>query len=84
MAREFPNFVESIEWERISFPNFRITLEEPFKFNREMCGDVLEGSTETLASFMRAVRQLDREDDLVVQVPTDDHEKEKVEGGGDL
>ncbi len=84
VAREFPNFVESIEWERISFPNFRITLEEPFKFNREMCGDVLEESTETLASFMRAIRQLDRENDLVVQVPTDDHEKEKVEGGGDL
>jgi hypothetical protein len=33
---------------------------------------------------MRAIRQLDRENDLVVQVPTDDHEKEKVEGGGDL
>lgn len=60
VAREFPLYVESIGWGRIKFPNAVIMLEEPFKFNREQCGGLLEEATSTFAEFIRAIHKIER------------------------
>lgn len=73
-AREFPFLLNSVEWERINFHSASINLEEPFKFNKAMCGEVLEASTENLASFLQAVMQIEVSGESVVHVPSEDHE----------
>ncbi|MFB0557950.1 MAG: proteasome accessory factor PafA2 family protein, partial [Candidatus Bathyarchaeia archaeon] len=75
VAREFPFLVESIEWERITFPGFTINLMEPFIYNREMCGDLLEESTVNLDAFRRAISRLDQEVYPFTHKPTEDHER---------
>ena len=75
VAREFPFMAKRIEWERITFPNEKILLYEPFGFNREMCGDSLEEATTNLDSFMNAVSRLRPDGDHIVQTPVDDHEQ---------
>jgi len=62
VAREFPFMAERIEWERITFPNATIQLDEPFAFSKEACGEKLEEATANLSTFLHAVNQLrDRE-----------------------
>jgi hypothetical protein len=75
VAREFPLLVESIEWERITFPSATIQLEEPFKFNREMCGNLLEKSVENFDTFRRAISSIDRAGSAVKPAPIEDHER---------
>jgi len=60
VAREFPLYVESIGWGKIRFPNTMILLEEPFKFNKEQCGDQLERSIDTFDSFIRAIHKIEK------------------------
>lgn len=78
VAREFPGLVEAIEWERIKFHNAIIRLEDPFKFNKHVSGDVLEKSTRTFMDFTQALDKLNREGDHLMWKPTEDHEKEGV------
>jgi hypothetical protein len=73
-AREFPFLLNSVEWEIINFHSASINLEEPFKFNKTMCGEVLEASTENLASFLQAVAQIEVHGESVLHVPSKDHE----------
>ena len=75
VAREFPFLVESIEWERVTFPSGAIRLDEPFSFNKAMCGDRLEKATENFAAFREAVQRIDREGSPMIYAPVDDHEK---------
>jgi len=83
VAREFPFLVESIEWEGVTFPSATIRLDEPFKFNREMCGDLLENSVENFYAFRQAVARID-EGAAIMPTPVDDHERlEEDEIGGD-
>ena len=77
VAREFPNLVESIEWERIRLYNIAINLGEPFRFNRAMCGDRLEEATRTFTTFTTALREIEKSEDLVIYAPSLDHEKEE-------
>ena len=74
VAREFPFMVERIEWERITFPNATILLDEPFAFSKEACGDSLEEATTNLPTFLHAVNQLSPKGDRIVRAPVDDHE----------
>jgi len=83
VAREFPFMAEQIEWERISLPSVKINLDEPFMFNKEMCGDILENATTNLASFLHAVNKLTSEA-RIIRAPTDDHELREEEGGVNL
>jgi len=75
VAREFPFLVESIEWESINLYRASIRLDEPFRFNKTMCGDALETATGTFNEFTQALDRLNREGDHMVYTPTDDHEK---------
>jgi hypothetical protein len=75
VAREFPYLVESIEWESINLYRASIRLDEPFRFNKTMCGDALETATGTFNEFTQALDRLNREGDHMVYTPTDDHEK---------
>ena len=79
VAREFPFLVNSIEWERITFHSATIHLDEPFTFNREMCGDALEEATQNFASFTQAISRLSQEGAPIVYSPTDDHERHDEE-----
>jgi hypothetical protein len=72
VAREFPFMVKQIEWERITFPYAQILLNEPFGFNREMCGDSLEEATANLDSFMNAVSKLRSEGGHIVPTPVEE------------
>jgi hypothetical protein len=81
VAREFPFMVERIEWERITFPNATILLDEPFAFSKEACGDTLEEATTNLSTFLHAVNQLSPKGDRIVRAPVDDHELRDREGG---
>jgi hypothetical protein len=75
VAREFPFMAERIEWERITFPNSKILLDDPFGFNREACGDALEEATTNLASFLNTVSRLSLEGGRIIRTPVDDHER---------
>jgi len=79
VAREFPFLVESIEWESINLYRASIRLDEPFRFNKTMCGDALETSTSTFNEFTQALDRLNREGGHMVYTPTDDHEKRDTE-----
>jgi hypothetical protein len=79
VAREFPFLVESIEWESINLYRASIRLDEPFIFNKEMCGDALETATGTFNEFTVALDRLNREGGHMVYTPTDDHEKRDTE-----
>jgi hypothetical protein len=79
VAREFPFLVESIEWERINLYKASIQLDEPFRFNKMMCGDTLETATGTFHEFTQALDRLNREGGHMVYTPTDDHEKRYTE-----
>jgi proteasome accessory factor A len=81
VAREFPFMVERIEWERITFPNATILLDEPFNFSKEACGEGLEEATTNLSTFLHAVNQLSPKGDRIVRAPVDDHELRDREGG---
>jgi hypothetical protein len=69
--------VKSIEWERINFYNATINLEEPFMFNKWMCGDILESASETFNTFTHALAKIS-EKSQIVYAPIDDYEKEEV------
>jgi proteasome accessory factor A len=79
VAREFPFLVESIEWERINLYRASIRLDEPFRFNKKMCGDALETATGTFHEFTQALDRLNREGGHLVYTSTDDHEKRDTE-----
>jgi len=79
VAREFPFLVESIEWESINLYRASIRLDEPFMFNKTMCGDALETATGTFNEFTQALDRLNREGGHMVYTPTDDHEKRDAE-----
>ena len=79
VAREFPFLVESIEWESINLYRASIRLDEPFRFNKTMCGDALEKATGTFNEFTQALDRLNREGGHMVYTPTDDHEKRDTE-----
>jgi hypothetical protein len=79
MVKEFQGLLDSIEWESINLFNSRISLDEPFIFNKAMCGDLLEGSTGTFADFSSALDKLNREKQYISYTPSYDHEKEEVE-----
>jgi proteasome accessory factor A len=81
VAREFPYMVERIEWERITFPNATILLDEPFSFSKEACGETLEEATTNLSTFLHAVNQLSPKEDRLIRAPVDDHELRDREGG---
>ena len=81
VAREFPFMVERIAWERITFPNATILLDEPFSFSKEACGDTLEEATTNLSTFLYAVNRLTRQGDKIIRVPADDHEMRDRDGG---
>jgi hypothetical protein len=81
VAREFPFMVERIEWERITFPNATILLDEPFAFSKEVCGDTLEEATVNLSTFLHAVNRLSPKEDKLIRAPADDHELRDREGG---
>ena len=74
IAREFPYMTQRIEWERITMHNSVISLDEPLSFNKEICGDTLESATTNLVTFLHAINSLDKERELVVRTPLDDHE----------
>lgn len=78
VAREFPGLLESIEWERINFYNVSIDLNEPFRFNREMCGDKLEKATGSFMEFSRALSEVSENMNYVSYAPIDDYEAEEV------
>jgi hypothetical protein len=78
-VREFQGLLNSVEWESINFHNFRIRLDEPFIFNKEMCGDVLEKATRTFAEFTVALDKLNHEKQNIIYAPSDDHEKRDME-----
>jgi proteasome accessory factor A len=71
-AREFPFLANSIKWESVNLYNASIRLDDPFMFNKEMCGDILEKSTGTLDSFMQAIYQIDSEGKSILYDPVDD------------
>lgn len=79
VAREFPFLVDSIEWENINLYRASIRLDEPFIFNKMMCGDALETATGTFHEFTQALDKLNREGGHMVYTPTDDHEKRDME-----
>jgi proteasome accessory factor A len=81
VAREFPFMVERIEWERITFPNAIILLDEPFSFSKELCGEHLEEATTNFSTFLHAVNKLSPKEDRIVRAPVDDHELRDREGG---
>lgn len=72
--REFPGLLDSVEWESINFHNARIKLDEPFMFNKQMCGDLLEKSTTTFTEFTVALDRLNREKQSIQYAPSVDHE----------
>ena len=72
VLREFPGLLKSIEWESINFQNFKIKLDEPFMYSKEMCGDVLEKATGTFSEFSKALNSLDREKAQLLYAPQDD------------
>ncbi|MCW4049747.1 MAG: proteasome accessory factor PafA2 family protein [Candidatus Bathyarchaeota archaeon] len=78
-AREFPGLLKSIEWESINFHNASIRLDEPFIFNKQMCGDVLEKATGTFTEFTKALDKLNQRGDHMMYAPSDDHEKHDTE-----
>jgi len=78
-VREFQGLLESIEWESINFHNSKIRLDEPFQFNKEMCGDLLEKSTNTFTEFTVALDRLNRERQNIQYAPSIDHEKQDEE-----
>ena len=65
-----------MEWESINFYNAKIRLDEPFLFNKKMCGDLLEKSTNTFTEFTVALDKLNRDKQNIQYAPSDDHEKE--------
>jgi hypothetical protein len=71
VLREFPGLLASIEWESINFYNVKIKLDEPFMYNKEMCGD-LENHTNTFVEFSKALDSLNREKAQLVYAPHDD------------
>ena len=77
--REFPGLLNSIEWESINFHNAKIRLDEPFLFNKEMCGDQLEQSTRTFNDFTVALDKLNRSRQSIEYAPSDDHERHETE-----
>ena len=77
--REFQGLLESIEWESINFHNAKIRLDEPFMFNKAMCGDLLEKSTTTFTEFTVALDRLNREKQSIQYAPSIDHEKQDEE-----
>ena len=81
VAWEFPFMVERIEWERITFPNATIHLDEPFAFSKEACRDTLEEATTNLSTFLHAVNRLSPKEDRPIRTPADDHELRDREGG---
>jgi proteasome accessory factor A len=78
-VREFQGLLNSIEWESINFHNARIRLDEPFIFNKEMCGDILENSTNTFSEFSIALDNLNQQKQHVLYAPSDDYEKRDTE-----
>jgi hypothetical protein len=76
-VREFQGLLESVEWESINFHNAKIRLDEPFLFNKEMCGDLLEQSTNTFTEFTIALDKLNRERQNIQYTPSIDHEKQE-------
>jgi len=72
VLREFPGLLKSMEWESINFQNFRIKLDEPFMYSKEMCGDVLENATGTFSEFSKALNNLDRSKAQLLYSPQDD------------
>ena len=72
VLREFPGLLKSMEWESINFQNFRIKLDEPFMYSKEMCGDVLENATGTFSEFSKALNSLDRSKAQLLYSPQDD------------
>lgn len=75
VAREFPGMLNSVEWERINFHNATIRLDEPFIFNKQMCGDALEEAAGTFMEFTAALDKLNRTGGHLVYKPVDDHER---------
>jgi len=75
VAREFPGMLSSVEWERINFHNATIRLDEPFIFNKQMCGDALEEAAGTFMEFTAALDKLNRTGGHLVFKPVDDHER---------
>ncbi len=71
VLREFPGLLESIEWASINFYNFKVKLDEPFMYTKEMCGD-LEDHTNTFVDFSKALDRLNRDKAQVVYAPHDD------------
>jgi proteasome accessory factor A len=80
-VKEFQGLLRSIEWESINFHNASIRLDEPFIFNKEMCGDILEKSTNTFNEFSVALDKLNQEKQHVLYAPSEDHEKHDMEEG---
>lgn len=72
VLREFPGLLESIEWESINFQNVKIKLDEPFMYNKAMCGEALEKATTTFSEFSKALDSLNREKAQLVYAPHDD------------
>jgi hypothetical protein len=75
VAREFPGMLNSVEWERINFHNATVRLDEPFIFNKQMCGDALEEAAGTFMEFTAALDKLNRTGGHLVYKPVDDHER---------
>jgi hypothetical protein len=78
-VREFQGLLNSVEWESINFHNAKIRLDEPFIFNKAMCGDILENSTGTFTEFSVALDRLNREKQSIMYAPSDDQEKYDME-----
>jgi len=72
VLREFSGLLKSMEWESINFQNYRIKLDEPFMYSKEMCGDVLEKATSTFSEFSKALNSLDRSKAQLLYFPLDD------------
>jgi proteasome accessory factor A len=79
VVREFQGLLDSVEWESINFYNAKIKLDDPFLFNKEMCGDLLENSTNTFTEFTIALDKLNREKQNIQYAPSDDYEKFETE-----
>lgn len=77
--KEFQGLLKSVEWESINFHNVKIRLDEPFMYNKYMCGDILEKSTKTFTEFSYALDKLNKEKQNIVYAPSKDYEKEKME-----
>jgi len=72
VLREFSGLLKSMEWESINFQNYRIKLDEPFMYSKEMCGDVLENAIGTFSEFSKALNSLDRSKAQLLYSPLDD------------